>query len=161
MARRPISTRDLPLGAELAPTIDRLKAIAAEAADSLFLSDGPSNPDRALLDTCAHALALLRRAESNRATLWTSPSEPQDPRATVVLVRNVCALERRALQLMRAAAKLPAKSPPGIYAKALLVRSAARGTGAGVLGASLASDLIACTALRLIIWPAAGPEALP
>jgi hypothetical protein len=66
-------------------------------------------------------------------------------------------LNRQATPLLRAIAKIPALTPAGIYAKALIVKGS-KGGAAG-LAKTLAEDLIACRELRESLWPA--PEREP
>jgi hypothetical protein len=54
--------------------------------------------------------------------------------------------------IFRAAAKLRATTPAGIFAKATILRSTKN--TAGVLGVSLARDLMESPALRRVLWPA-------
>jgi hypothetical protein len=53
--------------------------------------------------------------------------------------------------------KLRAVTPPGIFAKALVVQKVGT-TAATALGRSLARDLLACSDLRKAIWPAGAKE---
>src|ERR1700722_19013561 len=75
MAKNP---RPLPLGGELQPTIERLRAIAADAGDRLLLADGPPNPDAALLDLCAD-IAQQRKVADAAWDRWRRATG-HDPR---------------------------------------------------------------------------------
>jgi hypothetical protein len=156
--------RGLPLGAELQPTIDRLKAIAADAGDRLLLADGPVHPDAALLELCGEALHVRRRAEELLSEWHALPAPYGQPPATEAenrRRREVDAQHRecdtRVTQLLKRAKKIRATTPAGIYAKALLVRASRN--GAAVLAMSLAEELIDCRKLRESLWPAAAVEA--
>lgn len=149
--------RELPLGEELSPTIERLRAIAAASGDAL-LSEGPVHPDHELLDVCAEALHHRRRAAELREACNALPPPYGNPPATPEQnrLREKLSVHDRdarshALRLSRRAAKLRARTPAGIYAKALVARSSR--TAAAVLAMTLAEDLIGCEALRATLWP--------
>lgn len=57
--------RVVPLGDALQPTIDRMKAIAAQSSDAL-LTEGPVHPDHQLLDACSEAMHLFKQAKAAR-----------------------------------------------------------------------------------------------
>lgn len=64
------------------------------------------------------------------------------------------ALKAAAVRLLKEARRHKAKTPAGVYAKALLVRGSI--TGAALLSQTLADDLIACDGLRrCLTWPEA------
>jgi hypothetical protein len=141
-----------------AETIDRLRTIARESDDHLILADGPVSPDAALIGFCGDALYLLRRADTTRDKAWSSQKPyddytPSERIANELLWREAKSLVYRAKTLMRRVAKIPAQSPAGIYAKALLVQSSR--TGAQCLARTLAEDLVACPSLRESLWPEA------
>jgi hypothetical protein len=150
-------------GAALEVTVDRLKAIAAQAADAM-LTEGPVHPDHELLDVCAEALrhrrlsAELRKArDALPAPYGNPPATPEQNRLRQEIGAKGDAARDRVVQLSRRAAKLRATTPAGIYAKALVVRSAQ--TAAAVLAMSLAEDLVTCEVLRQSLWPATTGEA--
>jgi|GEM_PF-4123968 len=139
--------------------IRRLREIAAEAADHVLLADGPVTPDAELLDLCAETLHLFSKARTLKAERDLVPA----PWLTGRLNRKAKAEHERlfageenlvgqATALMRRIAKMPAKTPAGIYAKALIVKGS-KGGAAG-LAKTLAEDLIACRELRESLWPA-------
>jgi hypothetical protein len=149
--------RTLPLGDALGATIDRLRAIAAEAGQNL-LSDGPVQPDHVLLEMCGDALHLIREARrqyESKETLrpplghnWTDADRQRHQELHDVAY----ATERQAVTLMRRAKKIKATTAAGVFAKALIVRSSR--TGATELAMTLAEDLIDCPGLRASLWPA-------
>lgn len=149
--------RTMPLGAELQPTIDRLKAIAADAGDRLLLADGPVHPDAALLELCGEALHVRRRAEELLRQWHALPASFGNPPATEAEKRQRAELDAehrkcaaRVTQLLNKTQKIRSTTPAGIYAKALLVRASR--DGAAALAMSLAEELIDCRALRESIW---------
>jgi hypothetical protein len=137
--------------------IRRLREIAAEAADHAILADGPVTPDADLLDLCAEALHLLSRADKVHANYHATPAyglggTPATRAEREALWGEAGFLHREARPLMRRLSKTAAKTPAGIYAKALVVKGSV--TGAASLAKSLAEDLIACRELRESLWPA-------
>jgi len=139
--------------------IDRMRRLAAEAADHLLLADGPVHPDAGLLDACAEALSLLRRGEDIyrarpvfkcRGRAWTDEDRRLDGEMMVEYYRCI----GQASSKLRAVTKLNAASPAGIYAKAACVRASR--TGARLLAMSLARDLLENPVLRRSLWPAGG-----
>jgi hypothetical protein len=150
----------------LSTTIDRLKQIAAEAGDRLYLSDGPVQPDHELLGLTSEALRLLKRAGDMRASEQKArASAPRYKNGGLTeaaraesdkLITEIHAAEEAARKSLRRAGKIKAVTPAGIYAKALLVRSST--TGAAVLAMSLAADMVDCHALRATIWPNEGDQ---
>jgi hypothetical protein len=156
-ANKPSNPHPLPLGADLDPTIERLRAIAARAGDAL-LTEGPVQPDHQLLDLCAEALHLLKQSnamwKARDAVRWVNRKEwaEEDRKKDDDLFKAASAMKRRAAKILWLAKKLPAKTPAGIYAKALIVRTSR--TGAAELAMSLADDLISSAAVRATLWPA-------
>jgi hypothetical protein len=137
--------------------IARLREIVAESADHAILADGPVSPDAELLDLCSKALYLLSRAEKAKAEAhlqkggyeqYTDKMRAEDDRS----MGDYWSLNRQATPLMRAIAKIPAMTPAGIYAKALIVKGS-KGGAAG-LAKTLAEDLVACRELRETLWSA-------
>jgi hypothetical protein len=154
----PTAKHALPLGDDLQPTIQRLREIAAQAGDAL-LTEGVVHPDHALLDLCAETLHLRRRSVELRrqrellpGRFGTPPATPAQNHLRAEIDAERDAADARAMQLTRRAAKLPAITPAGIYAKALVVRASR--SAAAVLAMSLADELIACRSLRQSLWPA-------
>jgi len=138
--------------------MERLKEIAATSGDSLFLADGPPQPDWRLLDLCADALhavkqgkKLMERRLAEAPPLGRNWTPAEYARADG-LFREAQAWDAKAVQILRGAQKIKATTAAGIYAKALLVRHSK--TGASGLAASLAADLIDCPGLRESLWPA-------
>jgi hypothetical protein len=154
--------RELPLGSNLQPTLERLKAIAAASGDAQ-LTEGPIHPDAALLDLCGDALHAL--IESNRAKiernkiLWVRSITEEERQRDKELLAVMSAADARARSILRRARKLRATTPAGVYAKALIVRTSM--TGAAEFAMSLAEDMIACEGLRQSLWPADPVEAQP
>jgi hypothetical protein len=150
--------RDLPLGDALLPTIDRLKAIANEAGDTLLLANGPPHPDYELLDMCGDALHFLNHMNATRKArvdpVISGPWSDADRARDRALFEEAEALKRQAIGIMRRARKIQASTASGIYAKALLVRSSQ--AGAAELATSLAADLIAMPGLRASLWASEG-----
>jgi hypothetical protein len=152
-------SRRLPLGAEFAGTIAQLKALAARSHDAAF-TEGEVSPDRHLLDLCADALHLLKHA-NNLEKEWRERWDAERPLKAET--RAKCdalnaerhRLETQAKQIMYRAKKMSAKTPGGIYAKAMLVRVSV--TGATHLAMSLAEDMVNCKELRAVLW---APEAM-
>lgn len=126
MTRRPLYN--------IAPAVERLKQIAAEAGDHLLLGDGPVHPDAKLLDLCADIVHERKRLEMARTegSYW-----------------DLRAAHRRLTKLAIAAGKVPARTPAGIYGKATAVQAARY---AARLGQSLAEDLLANRPLRALLW---------
>lgn len=142
---------------DLGPAIARLREIAANSADRLLLADGPPHPDAALLDLCAEIAYRRKIAEQARQN-WHEGFIPKYKRGAVEEAQQKALDQARDdadhafSHLLRKAAKMPATTAAGIYAKALAVRSSK--TGAATLAMSLANDLIACPGLRMSLWPA-------
>jgi hypothetical protein len=150
--------RVVPLGDALQPTIDRMKAIAAQSSDAL-LTEGPVHPDHQLLDACSEAMHLFKQAKAARTERHAASLEQADRRVSAEELRLDKALfarwqdlDAQGAAVLRRAKKLRAVTPAGIYAKALLVRSTK--TGAREMAMSLAEDLINCPGLRSTLWPA-------
>lgn len=146
-----------PGGVTMADTVARMRQIASEAQDHLLLADGPPHPDGKLLEVCAEALALLSGAERAREQRpmgrvsmdkWTAAMHAFDRQ----MMEEAAALDYRASPWLRRAAKVPATTAAGIFAKALVVRASA--TGAAALARTLAADLVDCRGLRGSLWPA-------
>jgi len=144
----------LPLGNEFASTIAQLKAIADRSHDAA-LTEGEVNRDRHLLDLCSDALHALKHAEKIHKewrSLWDSdrPLKDETRARCEALHAEQNSLENQAKQIMYRAKKMPAKTPAGIYAKAMLVRASV--TGAAHLAMSLAEDMVNCKELRAVLW---------
>jgi hypothetical protein len=144
--------------ATLGPAVARLKEIAAQSGDAL-LTEGDVHPDHVLLDLCADALHYLKHAqrawEERNTDEWLH-LEGEQLDAAVARDRQCLAAwyEGNGVAKPRLAriAKLRARTPAGIYAKAMVVRASK--TGAASLAMTLAEDLIACENLRASLWPA-------
>jgi hypothetical protein len=130
-------------------TIDRLKQIAAESGDRLYLSDGPVNPDYALLELCADALHWLKQEKAAQTFREVTPWDKDGPWNRSL--REEDSARKAAQSYLRKAAKIPAKTPAGIYAKAMVARCTR--TGAAGLAMSLAEDFLNIPALRSSLWP--------
>ena len=150
--------------ASIAPAADRMKKIATESGDALYLCDGPVQPDHALLDLCGDALHYAKAAEQAyemkpgfsvttvRSAQETEAWREQHDRAMKEYYFNTNEVTQR----LRKAKKMKATTPAGIYAKALLVRVSK--TGATELAMSLANDFLDCPGLRESLWPAGGAD---
>ena len=137
-------------------TIDRLREIATLSAQAL-ITEGPVNPDRDLLDACADALArarrtedLLRRAIEMGDAANGRPFTPEARRRYDDLYKEYDAVRIAAKPGLVAIGKMPARTPAGIYAKALVVKQSV--TGAPHLAKSLAEDLVNNDVLRRLLW---------
>jgi hypothetical protein len=145
----------------LGSTIDRLRAIAAEAGHAM-LTDGPVHADHELLELCGDALHLIRKArrqyesrEALRPPLGHNWAEA-DRQRHKELYDVAYATERRAVTLLRRAKKIRATSAAGVFAKALIVRAST--TGAKELAMTLAEDLINCPGRLGTPYRAAGAD---
>lgn len=160
----PLATSPMSGKAALAmqTTVDRLKQIAGEAMDHLYLSDGPPQPDYELLDVCGELLHLMNRRKALyeqhhvlfRSRTFDHLSESQKDEArvkSVGLTEEARQLDGPISSLLSRARKLPATTAAGIYAKVLVVRTSE--TGAGKLAQTLADDLINIPNLRASLWP--------
>lgn len=139
---------DLPLTSgktafALLATVDRLKQMAAEAADTPLLGDEPVHPDHQLLDLCGDLLHMMKRRKDLRELQFDHPLQ-QDRHALFGQINS----------LLSKARKLRAATPAGIYAKVLVIRASE--SGAPMLAVSLAHDLVDVPALRASIWPGVG-----
>ncbi len=136
----------------------RMKEIAAQSGDALFLADGPVNPDWRLLDLCGDALHFAKLAEHAYATRPGTPRNASTQelenyrRADQAKMAAYYDNTREVTNRLRTAKRMKATTPAGIYAKALLVKCSR--TGATELAMSLATDLVDCEALRATLWPA-------
>jgi hypothetical protein len=155
MAHPAATKRALPLGDALAPTIDRLRAIATASYDTLLLAEGPPQADYALLDLCSETLHAIKKANEAHAThskvhAYSGGTRPAtDWKPAFDAWQDA---DREATRLLRRVSKIPATTAAGLYAKALVCRSSASGSAA--LAHSLADDFIACEGLRASLWPA-------
>ncbi len=129
----------------LEPVIARLRQIAAEAGDHLLLADGPSNPDRKLLDLCAEIIEQRKTADAVLQRWKDAHGDGYHPLYAVLHKET-----GRLRSLLREAGKLHATTGAGIYAKALAVRHSK--SAAPLLCFTLAEDLIANPALRALLW---------
>ncbi len=125
--------------------IARFRELAAESGNRLLLGNGPPNPDDRLLELCADI------AEQDKAVraVFALPLDNSRAREFQAEWKRQT---RRLATLLRAAAKLKARTAAGIYAKAVAVTVAR--TAAPVLCASLATDLIENPTLRAMLWKA-------
>lgn len=154
-------TRTVPALPELQPIVDRFKQIAAEAGDHQLLGDGPPHPDAELLDLCGEALHFRRISAEAEAEWHAFPGAYSEPRPSAQAIQRAQAAydewqeaKNRAVNLAKRASKFRATTAAGIYAKALLVRTAV--SVAAVLATSLAEDLVSNPALRASLWAADG-----
>lgn len=137
--------------------VSKLRHMANAAPFDEVLSDGPISPDWLLMDLAAEVGKLLdTRAEGIRHREALLDIMPHGSITSGQTILDLCGIERvltrKAAAVLRHAAKIPARTPAGIYAKAFLVRKGV--AGAGALGMSLADDLLRSPAIRRAIWPA-------
>jgi hypothetical protein len=142
--------------------IGLFRSIAAKSADALVM-EGQPHPDHRLLALCADALdelSVVRRevevqaveARERAGKAWP-PAEGEEAWRAAQRTRFEAHMAHyyQARALLRAIAKVPATTPAGIYAKAQVCRASR--TGAPGLATSMVEDLLACRALRAVIWP--------
>lgn len=142
------------------------RTIAASAGDALA-TEGPVHPDHQLLGLCADALHHLALAEAAMAGHrremdllrwdWSEAEKDAWRVRSSALTETAARHNRAAAPLLRKIARIGATTPAGIYGKATACKASR--TGAAVLAKSLAEDLIACAALRAVLWPADLAEA--
>lgn len=135
-------------------TIARLRAIASQSTEALLM-EGPVHQDHRLLEICAEGLHFLnevRACEKQLEYRWMQGGTEAEKERNRQWSQAHVTCTRAASMLMRAATKLRATTPAGIYAKALLVRQSK--CGAAKLGASLAAELVDNPVLRASLWPA-------
>ncbi len=110
-----------------------------------------AHPDAKLLQLCTAASeSLVQRAIA--LAEWRRGPSPHGMEGERRLCDQFSGLHREAMAHVRAASKLRAATPAGIYAKALVIRSTL--TGAAKLGLSLAEDLLDNPKLRSVLWEA-------
>jgi hypothetical protein len=105
----------------IADTIARLKQIAMVAQDHLYLSDGPANPDYELLGVCAEGLHFgreTRRLEKLRSDEFDKPTTER-VYDTCELYKQMQEAEAQFRGFCHKARKLSAKTPAGLFAKAI------------------------------------------
>jgi hypothetical protein len=122
-----------------------------------MIAEGPVHPDHKLLEDCGEALHLFKQARALNAARFAACPQGREwteaeRRQSNAMYREERDLDRKGAAICRRLKKLPAATPAGIYAKALIVRSSK--TGAWELAMSLAADLAASPAVRASIWPA-------
>ncbi len=145
--------RSFQLGSDLEPTVNRLAAIAKMSGDALLLGEGPVLPDANLLDLC-EAYIHCAKAQLLAEKKWRcGPTPAEDREGFDALYKAMSEKRRLCRSAAIAASKIPAQTGPGIYAKALIVRSSS-GQAPG-LAKSLADDLILHPTLRRLLFPAA------
>jgi hypothetical protein len=139
---------------DFSAAVTRLRELADASADAM-VTEGTVSPDHALLDLCAD-IGKQRQieTEASRAAYpnrFAYPGEAERPEQD--RLRAISATEHRSLaHMLRAASKLKATTPAGIFAKALAIRSSKTGTNG--LAISLAEDLTDNPMLRSLLWPA-------
>ena len=141
--------------------IDRLRELASTAASTGQEPEPAPHPDAVLLDLCADIAQSLKASKAANKQ-WNDARVPWCERtlATVDQDRSLRfgakVADRSYSAALRAAAKIPATTAAGVYAKAVACRASK--TGAANLATSLANDLVACPGLRSSLWPAEGAE---
>jgi len=132
--------------------LEMLRSVASPAANPL--PEMAPNPDAELLEQADELLAWLKRRnaalDEMRSSALVSSASWEKSKGAYLEACGVISSRLRAM------GKLRARTPAGIYAKALLVRGSQSGA-AGLL-ASLANDLIDSPELRAALWPV-GSEA--
>jgi hypothetical protein len=145
----------LPAEIDFPGAIDRFRAIAT-ASVTAMVTEGPVSPDRVLLDACADALSLLRRADAATTKRQVIDRHhghsltPEQRERSDELFREAQLANRHASHQLAELRKIRALTAAGIYAKALCVRQSV--TGASHLAMSLARDLTDNDALRRLLW---------
>lgn len=153
-----LKQRELSVVPDLASTLAALREIADLSGDNMVMQ-GPVHRDFRLIGLVAEVLSLAKQYnafQDMRREGWISIPAPSDDRRAAfdALGDSVVALHQRIITLTRAAGKIQATTPAGIYAKALLTTVAPSAAG---FATSLATDLIACEGLReSLTWPASG-----
>lgn len=142
-----------PLTPDFAAAVGRIRELADASADAM-VTEGPVSRDRELLDICAQigrkkiaAVAAFNKAHPGGRIYLPGTLE----RAEMDRLVAIYDVERRGLaHMLRAASKLKATTPAGIFAKALAIRSSE--SGANGLALSLAEDLTSNAGLRRVLW---------
>lgn len=137
----------LDLPADL--TIQRLRELVAEAGDRALLATGTPTPDAKVLELCAEGVEIAQQRD--RATeAWRHRPHYIDNK----FVEDVegKALGQKLRPILVRAAKMPAKTPAGLYAKVLLSRAAK--TVPHDLFQSVCRDILNQPEIRMAIWPA-------
>jgi hypothetical protein len=130
-----------------------MRHLATTSGDAKLLG-GVVQPDEELLALCAESLEAVKAYERAwDAAMAATPFARDNPEKHRALRTKEREAEARAKQILRRAGKIKAKTAPGIYAKAMLVRQSS--TGATVLARSLAADLLDNPTLRASLWPVA------
>lgn len=134
--------------------IARLRELAAEADTHQLLATGEPNPDARLLDLCADGIAMAKRRDEAEAHWRSRPIG----RRIDAEYDHVKLLVHKLRPILIRAAKMPAKTPPGLYAKVLLARAAK--TVPHDLFQSVCADILNQPGIRMSIWPAEwqGPD---
>jgi hypothetical protein len=145
------------------PTEDALalfRRIADQSADSLLLADGPPHPDARLFDLAADVFEAKKKEveASNFANdTWKMEVGKIGSAAHIHMKANMIVVKGyryRISRLAKAAAKIEAKTPAGLYAKVQIVRQLV--TPLGIVK-SLIDDILGNPDIRAALWPS-NPE---
>jgi hypothetical protein len=129
-----------------------LRQLARSTAELAADPSAAPHPDHELLGLCDQIATLRWQAAEALAAWNAAPVQSQAYRDAQDDIKRTA---RGLRGPMRRAGILRATTAAGLYAKAIAV-SKATDSALG-LGKSLAQDLLACTELRAVLWPAATP----
>lgn len=128
--------------------ISLLRDLARTNREATADPTAPASPDLELLLVCDELATLRRAAEELRTAAHRAKLDLRN-----LAFGELKAAERRMRSPMLQIAKLEARTPAGIFAKAVAVAGATE--QAAHLAKSLARDLLASPKLRMAIWPPA------
>lgn len=136
---------------DLAPAIEKLRALAAEAVKSGSVTEPEPHPDADLLTLCMTILEGHAEADAiYREALRNFCNDIANSAFAAEMQKRDAAQDRLRSPMARVG-KIAAKTAPGVYAKALVLREC--GGTASKLAVSVANDLINCPGLRSVLWP--------
>lgn len=140
-----------PATPELRATIAALRNLASGKITTP-LPEAPASADAALLELCTMILEVDAKAEAiDREARRNFPRRMEDARFAAEMEKRDKA-RKEAISPMLRVSKIAAKTMPGVYAKALILRN--RYGASPTLAKSLTEDLLACPGLRASLWPA-------
>ena len=132
------------------------RRIADQSADSLLLADGPPHPDARLFDIAADVFEAKKEEEAASKfanDTWKMEAGEIGRAAIVHRAANMVIVRGhryRISRLAKAAAKIDAKTPAGLYAKVQIIRQMA--TPLGIVQ-SLIDDILGNPDIRASLWP--------
>lgn len=150
--------RSGPNGPDLQPAIERLRELARSAAGSGKVPEAPQHPDAELLELCATVLNPRAEAASidREARRSMGRNATRDNPAFVAEMEKRNEAMRKLRSPMARVCRFSAKTPSGLYSKALVLRASYG--GAVQLTLSLVDDLLRNPALRAALWAAGGRD---